>query len=451
MNSYKKPSLTQNEKKHFAMQITAWLISFFVFISYFFVGSLLFSSPTNAAQPDSTAPNYDLIFEELNKSEDISYMLYDTEKGQVLLNKDNTERTNASLLAKMMTCYIVIENSDFTDKIIADQTTVSLDEKHVLTKGVSYSIDTLVGTALMDNADNVLRFLAEKVPIKNTESESFVAYMNEKALEFGMNNTFFTNADGSESDLQKTTVYDTVLFLKNALRNSRFKKIYCSPVTVSWDGVIIENQNNIVIENTTSTLGGSLGYFNNTEQQATTTYYFESATSNILDYKSIILVVSGVAAENYADAQKALLDRFNNTWNKTLYHKKGEVFGIMAIGSESLYLETDRDIYFYVPEGESNYIENMSYSYAEGYSPDVITAPISSGTEICTVQYRLKDNSTFQVVLHAQNTIVSEKSTVNHMAELMNKYPELFISIFVLFGIAMFCSVKKISTHFLTK
>ena len=395
--------------------------------------------------------------EESTGENDFSYMLYDLEKGQTVISNESQAPADATHLANMMTCLIALENYDLTDKINAAETLISQDGKFVITAETSYTVEALVSTALMGNADNAVRLLAENIIPKSSTATSFVAYMNERAIEFGMHNTFFVESETDKISLQKTTVYDTVLFLQNALQNIRFKNIYCLPIAVSWDGIIIENPNNLVITNTTSTLGGSRGGFNsfeNEENTETVTYYMQTATDNMLNYREIILAVSGIDESNYIEVQSALLNEFETKWRKTLFHRAGDVVSIMALGSEELNLSVNKDIYFYVPSDITNsaeYIENTSYTYAENRSPDTITAPVYTGDTICTVRYRLKDGLTFDITLYAKNTVVSERSTVNYIISLMYRYPELFITIAALFIFEMILSIRKIYWHFTLK
>jgi D-alanyl-D-alanine carboxypeptidase len=330
---------------------------------------------------------------------------------------------------------------------------VSSDGNFRIKKGSTYTVDTLVNTALIGNAENAAKLLSENTVIKtvNSSENSFVAYMNEKAIKFGMNDTFFTSADGSFSELQKTTAYDTVIFLKHALLNTSFKKIYCSPVAVSWDGIIMNNPNEIVMENTTFTLGGGTGKYNNTEDTLAVTYYMNNNDKNPADRRNIIMAIYGLDSENTETVQKQLLDKYHKDWVKVLYREKNDVVSILTLGSQNLSLMTTNDICFYAPAEDTDYIENVTFSYAEGYAPDVIEAPVYENTPICIVRYQLKDKTVFDVTLYAQNTIISERTTVNKMVGLISQYPEIFLTIFVLCIVTMLFALRKIYWHFALK
>ena len=221
-------------------------------------------------------------------------------------------------------------------------------------------------------------------------------------------------------------------------------------MAVNWDGIIIENPNNLVIANTTATLGGSRSnsFYSSAD---TVTFYFQNIADNLLNYREALLVITGINDDNYIDAQKKLLTAFKSDWRKTLFLRAGDIVSTIQIGSEELNLSVNKDVYFYVPTEISNYadyIEGISYTYAEGRSPEQITAPIHTGEDICSVRYRLNDGLTFDVELYAKNTVLSERSIVNHAVEIMGRYPELFITIAALFLLAMAISAGKIYWHF---
>lgn len=440
-----KKNILLTEKNKTVLRLGVWLVLFCLFMTACPVA--------NAEQSDYTEDELSIAAEHLDTATDVSYALYDTEKGQLLLSKDSGVAVDGGMLSRMMTCLIALENHTLTEKITADKTSVSSDGNFTITKGRTYTIDTLVNTALIGNADNAARLLAANTSVTadTAVGDPFIAYMNERALKFGMNNTFFTNNDGTPAELQKTTAYDTLIFLKQALQNSRFKNVYCSPVAVSWDGIIMNNPNNTVMENTTSTLGGSFYVYDNETKNGALTYYIQNTETDAKDQRRLLLAIYGVTEDNYALSQKALLEKFNKEWRKVLYRKKGDVVSIMSLGSQSLYLVTSNDICFYAPTDSEDFMENVSYSYAAGYSPDVIKAPVYSNTPICAVRYQLKDKTTFDITLFSQNTVISERSSVNRTIAVMQKYPEIFLLSFCLFLGAMIFAANKIYWHFTLK
>ena len=412
------------------------------------------SDPTFTAPPGGIGGNgTDFTTDEMQQAmqflleNDIPYILCDAEKGQVLLSKDSGEPVNASLLARMMTCLIALENHNLSDKIRATLTTVSKDGKFTLTVGESYTVGELVNTALIGNADNAVRLLAENTELSNTEADSFIAYMNERALRLGMNDTYFTSPDGAENPLQKTTVYDTAVFLRYALNNSRFKSIYCSPYFVSWRGIVINNPNPIAVVHTAATVGGSFGFFDNTGDFGTSTYYIQRDSESELKSSRILLIVSGLNTDDLALMQNALLHEFRNTWEKILYVKKDTAVNTVTLGEGKLSMEIGSNVYFYVPVLDPEYVETISFSYLDNMSPETIRPPINRGDNLGTVRYRLKSGTTIEVPLYAGNTILSERRAVNNFIELMSSYIEIFWGMGFLFVAAAAIALYKIIFH----
>lgn len=406
----------------------------------------LSAEPTDSpadVSPDFTIGEMEDALQLLQES-DIPYLLCDAERGQTLLAKDSDAVVNASLLARMMGCLIVLENHGLTDKIRATGTSVSADGRFTITVGESYTVGELVNTALIGNADNAMRLLAENTELSNADTDSFLSYMNERALRIGMNNTYFTSVDGSQNVLQKTTVADMALFLRYAMGNSRFKTIYCSPYVVSWHGVLINNPNSIAIVHTSATVGGNFGFFDNTGFMGTTTYYFQRDDNNEQKSSQILLIVSGLTADNLALMQNALLHEFRGTWEKVLYARKDSTVNTVMLGEGELSMAIGSNVYFYVPVMEPDFVEAVSFSYFDDMSPDTIQAPINSGDILGTVRYRLKDGTTIDAPLYAKNTLLSERLAVNNLIELMASYSEFFWGVGILFLAAAAIALYKI-------
>ena len=88
-------------------------------------------------------------------------------------------------------------------------------------ESVSYD-DLLYGTMLPSGADAAL--MMAKV-VAGSE-EGFVALMNEKAQELGMEDTHFTNVVGLHDDNHYSTPLDLAILEKVALKNDEFREIF---------------------------------------------------------------------------------------------------------------------------------------------------------------------------------------------------------------------------------
>ena len=152
--------------------------------------------------------------------------------GNMIYGKNEDERIYPASLTKIMTAIIAIENiSDLEQKVtIPDDIYDYIQREQASTAGfaayesVTYK-DLLYGTLLSSGAECCLT-LSKYV---GGSEEAFVAMMNEKAQELGMENTHFTNSIGLHSYEHYSTAHDIAKLLLYALDNKVFYQVYTSP------------------------------------------------------------------------------------------------------------------------------------------------------------------------------------------------------------------------------
>ena len=375
--------------------------------------------------------------EEFSEETEISYILIETDRNQQLA-KQNTEATvDASLLARMMTCLIALENLSLTDTVTAEEASNSYTDGYQISAGKSYSVDTLVKAALTGNADNAARLLADEVcKKKNCSIDEFITLMNDTASLFKMSSTVFANADGASNEFQRTTVYDTALFIANAVKDTRFKSIYCAPAVLIWDNIIISNPNNTVItkSETGDTAGGTLATYSNDDlsNSYTSTFYLETNSTDPTLSCNLVLVISGAHREAVLEYENLILEDFENNYKKVAVVTSGDVIDTISTEKNELILISGTTAYAMVPSDQTSYVSNISYIYEENYDPESITPPIEAGTIIGYAQYLLNDGTSFQVPMVSKNTIISDTATVNTVYSFFSTYRELFVSLGVL-------------------
>lgn len=130
-----------------------------------------------------------------------------------------------------MTAVVGLENlSDQNETITIDRDTYD----RLYTEGASLAgfgagdevkaIDILYGVMLPSGAECCVG-LAQHL---FGSEENFVAKMNEKAAELGMDSTHFVTCTGLHDENHYTTVRDLTKLLSYALQNDTFRQIYCT-------------------------------------------------------------------------------------------------------------------------------------------------------------------------------------------------------------------------------
>ena len=134
------------------------------------------------------------------------------EGGQVLYEKDaDTPREPASV-TKIMTMLLVMEALDsgklaLTDMVTASAHATSMGGSQVyLKEHEQMTVEDMLKSVAMASANDCAVALAEH--LAGTE-EAFVALMNERAAQLGMENTHFVNCNGLPAEGHVTTVRDS--------------------------------------------------------------------------------------------------------------------------------------------------------------------------------------------------------------------------------------------------
>ena len=150
-----------------------------------------------------------------------AYVLYDESSGQFLLEKSGDIRREPASLTKLMTAYLVFDalrRGDLTPDEMLSVPVEALrqnggEARMLLTEGQSVSVSDLLQGLIVQSASDAALTLAAHL---GGEAE-FVAQMNTKARQLGLNATHFTNPVGWAEAGHYTTAHDLAL-LAGALR-----------------------------------------------------------------------------------------------------------------------------------------------------------------------------------------------------------------------------------------
>lgn len=149
-------------------------------------------------------------------------ILMDAHSGRVLYERNSREQLPPASLTKIMTALLVVENGNLNQRVIASEhaaetpeCTIYLEPGEVLTRM------ELLYAAMLPSANDACTALAESIA---GDEASFVAQMNKRAAELGLNDTHFLNPHGLEAKGHYSSAYDLALLSKQALSNPVFAK-----------------------------------------------------------------------------------------------------------------------------------------------------------------------------------------------------------------------------------
>jgi len=233
-----------------------------------------------------------------------AWILLDAETGQVLSEQNADVATYPASLTKMMTLYLTFDQLN-QGKIRLDQSFYVSGEaasrapsKLALTPGDSVPVRDLILGIVTKSANDAASVLAEG--LAGSEA-NFVQYMNWKARQLGMQQTWYRNASGLPDPAQRTTARDVARLALALYHQFPREYRYFSTREFDFRGEIVKSHNHL-LDWYQGADGIKTGYVNASG--------FNLAASAVRDGRRLIGVIMGGRSWHTRDEQMAsLLDQ----------------------------------------------------------------------------------------------------------------------------------------------
>lgn len=143
-----------------------------------------------------------------------SAILMEPHTGKILYEENADEKLPPASITKIMSLLLVMEAIDaghlsLDTKISASEHACSMGGSQIwLEPGETMSVDELLKATVIASANDATVALGEAI---SGSEEGFVARMNERAKELGMNNTTFINCTGLDAQGHLTTAHDVAI------------------------------------------------------------------------------------------------------------------------------------------------------------------------------------------------------------------------------------------------
>ena len=156
-----------------------------------------------------------------------SAILLEPHTGKILYEANADEQLPPASITKIMSLLLVMEAIDAGNLTLETQISAS---EHACSMGGSQiwlepnetmTVDELLKAAVIASANDATVALGEAV---SGSEEGFVARMNERAKELGMNNTTFINCTGLDAQGHLTTAHDVALMSAALIKHELIKK-----------------------------------------------------------------------------------------------------------------------------------------------------------------------------------------------------------------------------------
>jgi len=320
-----------------------------------------------------------------------SAILIDGTTGTVLLEKNSHDKLPIASVTKIMSMLLIMEAIDkgiinYDTKVTVSEYSWSFGGSQVwLEPGEVFTVDELLKAVAIHSANDATVALAEAVA---GSEDAFVAMMNQKARELGMNDTNFLDCTGLTDEGHYSSAYDVALMSRELL----LKHPEITKYTSTWhakfrenvpgkDYVSLDNTNKLV-RHYAGTVGLKTGY--------TSAAGHCLSAAAVRNGQQLISVVLGEPDSNtiFAESRKLLDYGFAN-FETVMVDSMGDVVGQVSVKkglqpvTNAVYKE---DVKLLLRKGEKGKIER-TVKLAEN-----LKAPVKSGQKIGEVIYTLSGN-----------------------------------------------------------
>lgn len=280
--------------------------------------------------------------EESLELESKSVVLLEASSGEVLYEKNTTERRIPASVTKLMTLLLLFEAVDKGEASLSDTVTASAYAASMggtqifLAQGEKMSLKELAIALAVGSANDAAVAISEYLA---GSEEAFVRKMNDKAQELGMNDTHFANPNGLPAEEHYTTAADLGVLARTIVNDYPEILEYTSLKNYT----LRENTKPFVLDNKNKLLWWCEGADGlKTGWIGADSGYNVSATAA---RNGMRLIVIALGAEktygNFRDSIKLFDYGFNNYRYERLYHKneplancsieKGELLSVNAV------------------------------------------------------------------------------------------------------------------------
>ena len=151
-----------------------------------------------------------------------SAVLIEGSTGTIIFEKNKDERLKPASVTKIMTLLLIFEairdgKIKMMDEVSVSEHAASMGGSQVFLEPYeTQNVDTMIKCISIASANDASVAMAEFIA---GSEEEFVARMNQRAKELGINNTNFVNCCGLDVDNHYTTAYDISLMSRELITN----------------------------------------------------------------------------------------------------------------------------------------------------------------------------------------------------------------------------------------
>jgi D-alanyl-D-alanine carboxypeptidase (penicillin-binding protein 5/6) len=364
----------------------------------------VYSGIDNATEYDATAVMKIMNNTSVTDLKAKGAILIDCNTGKTILEKDCHEKLPIASVTKIMSMLLIMEAID--DGIISYDTKVKVSEHSWsmggsqvwLEPGEVFTVDELLKAVAIHSANDATVALAEAVA---GSEDAFVAMMNQRAKELGMENTNFLDCSGLTDVGHYSCAYDIALMSRELL----LKHPEITEYTTIWHAKFRENvpgKNPVSLDNTNKLVRyyeGTIGL----KTGVTGAAGFCLTAAAVRNGQQLISVVLGEPDSNtrFAESRKLLDYGFAN-FETLLVNSMGEEVMPVQVrrGLKSkLVAVYKEDVKLLMRKGDKSKVERIAAI------DENLTAPIKAGQKIGEVIYLVSGDEVGKADIVASNDV----------------------------------------------
>ena len=379
------------------------LIVLVSFTSFSYANSVYTWSPDNQTVLTSTNLSNDLNLQ----SE--SAILIEQNSGKVLFEKNSHEQLRPASVTKVMSILLIMEALDsnkitLEDNVPCSQNAANMGGSQIwLDTREELTVDEMLKAICVASANDACVAMAEYL---EGSEEAFVKKMNEKAKELGMNDTFFKNCHGLDTDGHVTSANDIALMSRELLTShpsiTNYTTIYMDTLRDGKSELVNTNK---LIRNYKGATGLKTG--------STDLALYNLSASATRDNLSLIAVIMKAPTTKlrFEEAEKLLDYGFSN-YSYVSFAQKDSILKSLDVtkGVDSFVdIAYEENAGCLIKKGMQNNVEQIINI------PNEVQAPIQKGQKIGEIKYVLDGETIESVNLVASNDV--KKINLSNMTE----------------------------------
>ena len=322
-------------------------------------------------------------------------VLMEASTGQVLFEKGAHDRRACASITKVMTLLLTFEALEAGELSLDQELTASAHAASMggsdiwLEEGERMTVDDLLKATVIMSANDAAVVLAEAV---SGSEEAFVARMNERARELGMEDTVFKNCNGLDEEGHLTSAYDVAVMSRALLTHEKIRDY-----TLTWMDSVRNGETQLVNTNKLiRSYQGITGLKTGTTGQAGSCI---SATAQREGMELIAVVLGAESTDLRFQDAKALLDYGFAGWKtvtpETPFLQPAAVEGGMA---QTVEVAAGEMPSLLLQAGEEAQVETV-------VQLEPVKAPVEQGQELGRILCQVAGETVAQVPVTAQEGV----------------------------------------------